>query len=272
MGQLRRFVPLVLAAAAASLAGGRPASAEDAGCQQWNLEVRCTAPARVTVGKEFTASVVAKNIGDATMENVTVRLRGDQGAPCVSGPGGGVSVLVPRLAPGESKELSARFASETIGLARILGSAKDSLGWASGSCACTVEVVGLPAIQSEMSDRAADGSDRGIFKVGEEFFYTLIVQNDVGAGSTPAIKAVLSLPKELEFVSGRGDGTITVTGAGNTAETSVFVLAPPAQKATLEFRVRVVAVPASHLVKAQASITTPDGVQLSVDVESTTLR
>lgn len=267
-----RIVPVALALALAALVGARPAASEDAGCQQWGLEVRCTAPPRITVGKEFTATVVAKNIGDAALENVTVRLRGDQGAPCVSGPGGGVSVLVPRLAPGESKELSARFASETIGLARVLGSARDSLGWASGSCACTIEVVGLPAIQSEMSDKAADGSDTGIFKVGQEFLYVLVVQNDVGAGATPTLKVVLSLPKELEFVSGTGEGGISVTGGGNAAESSTFVLAPPAQKTTIQFRVRVLSVPASHLVKAQASVVTPDGVQLAVDTESTTLR
>jgi hypothetical protein len=43
------------------------------------------------------------------------------------------------------------------------------------------------------------------------------------------MKAVFTLPKELEFVSGTGEKGITVTGSGQSASTSPFVLAPKAK-------------------------------------------
>src|SRR5262249_44807155 len=152
------------------------------------------------------------------------------------------------------------------------GSAKDSLGWASGSCACSVEVNGLMAISSDMTDKALDGTEQGVFKVGEEFLYVLVVGNDGGTAKTPELKVVFGLPKELEFVSGKGTDGITVTGWGRSATTSAFVLGAPAGKATIEFRVKAVASPPSQLVKAVASIQTTTGVELASETESTTIK
>jgi hypothetical protein len=256
------------------LVGTRPAvAAEEARCNRWNIEVSCsTSTPRLILGDPFEAKVVAKNNGDTTLQNVTIRLRGDQGAPCISGPGTGVSLLVEKLEPGESKELTARFQPQSIGLARVLGSARDSLGWASGNCACTVEVIGLPAIHTDMSDKDLSGAEKGVFRIGEEFLYVLVVRNQQGTEATPDLKVVFTLPKELEFVSGEGEQGITVTGSGQGATTSGFVLAAPDGKVTITIRVKAIAAPASTLVKVVASTQTTGGVQLASDTESTTVQ
>jgi uncharacterized repeat protein (TIGR01451 family) len=249
------------------------ARAEDARCQDWNLQVTCvTSVPHAAVSEEFTATVTAKNIGNTELTNVTIRLRGDKGAPCVSGPAAGVMVLIEKLSAGESKELSARFASETIGMARVLGSAKDSLGWTSGSAACTVEIQGLMAIKADMSDKALDGTERGVFGKGEEFLYVLTVENQGGTAATPPLKVTLVLPKELEFISGTADSGITVKGANQSAESSAFTLPAPNGRGRFEFHVKALAVPPSQLVKAVAVIQTVTGVQLASETESTTIK
>jgi len=256
-----------------TIAAPRAARAEEPRCQKWTLDVECaTSTPRIIVGEEFTATVTAKNLGSTALTNVTLRLRGDQGAPCVSGPTAGVTVLVDKLEPGESKELSARFRAETIGLARVLGSARDSLGWASGSCACSVEVIGLMAIQTGMTDKALDGTERGVFRIGEEFLYMLSVENDAGTSATPDLEVIFALPKELEFVSGSGDGTIKVTGSGQAAKSTTFVLGSPDQKVRMQIRVRAVAAPPSQFLKVRATIQTTGGVILATDTESTTVQ
>jgi hypothetical protein len=242
-------------------------------CQRWNIEVACSvsAPA-VVIGESFTATVVAKNTGDTALSNVTIRVRADQGAPCVAGQGASTSLLVEKLEAGETKTLTAKFVTEGMGTARILGSARDSLGWAAGNCACTVEVYGLPAIQTEMTDKDAAGAEKGIFRVGEEVVYHLSVENDQGSSVTPELRVLLSLPKELAFVSGSSDTKATVTGEGQAGETTTFTLVPPNAKVSFQFRVKVLAAPPSQLVKVKAVVQTPGGVALATEVESTTIQ
>lgn len=242
-------------------------------CQRWNIEVTCSTSApSVLIGEEFTASVVAKNTGDTALSNVTIRIRADQGAPCTAGAGAATSILVEKFEPGDSKTLTARFLTEGMGTARILGNAHDSLGWATGNCACTVEVGGLPAIQTEMSDKDLSAAEKGVFKVGEEFLYVLTVQNDLGSSATPDVKVVFTLPKELAFVAGKTTSKVTITGSGQTAESSPFSLVPPNQKLVLVIRVRALAAPPSQLVKARAIVQTTGGIPLATEVESTTIQ
>lgn len=271
-----RLRPLAFALAALlspAVARSPVGAAEPGKCQNWNLEVTCSvsSPA-VIIGEEFTATVVAKNTGDTALANVTLRIRADQGAPCVAGPGSSSSLLVEKFEPGESKSLTARFITEGMGTARILGSGRDSMGWASGNCACTVEVGGLPAIQTEMSDKDVNGAEQGIFKVGQEFIYTLRISNDQGSSVTPDLKVVFTLPQELAFVSGSSDAKVTVTGSGQIAESSGFALTPPNQNVTIDLRVRAIAAPASQLIKVRAAVQTSGGIPLASEVESTTLK
>jgi hypothetical protein len=79
----------------------------------------------------------------------------------------------------------------------------------------------------------------------------------------PDLKVIFSLPKELEFVSGSGNGGVQVTGSGQSASTNVFVLAPPNGRLHVELKVRVIGKPPGELVKARASIQTATGVELS---------
>lgn len=269
-----RHLLCALVALLPTAAGLSAASAADnTKCQRWNIDVSCSVSAPlVVIGEEFTASVVVKNSGDTQLSNVTIRIRADQGAPCVAGQGASTSLLLEKFEPGETKTLTAKFVTEGMGTARILGSARDSLGWATGNCACTVEVSGLPAIQTEMSDKDTAGAEKGVFRVGEEFLYLLVIQNDEGTSTTPDLKVLFLLPKELAFVSGKSDAKVTVTGAGQNAETSAFSLVPPHQKLTIELRVKALSAPPSQLVKVRAVVQTTAGIALATEVESTTIQ
>ena len=203
-----------MATAAVLAVSGRPATAEQV-CQKWDLDVTCKAtPGRVTIGDPFTATVSVKNTGDVPLANVTIQIRGDLGAHVPVGQPSPVSTVVERLEPGETKELSGTFLCDTGGVCRILGGARDLIGWAAANCACTVEVVGLPAIGSSMTDMDMKGEEKGVFVVGEEFQYVLEIKDDGGSSVTPDLKVVFSLPKELEFVGRRGDPGRDGHGAG----------------------------------------------------------
>ena len=196
----RLVLGLVTLTTAFLAAPARQASAIDPSCSKWDLEVSCaTNPSRVIVGDPFTATVTVRNSGDTELTNVTLQLRGDLGAK-PDDPTNGQKVIE-KLAPGASTDISSVFRCGTVGPTRVLGGAHDAQGWAASNCACTVDVIGLPAIQSEMTDKDTSGAEKGIFQVGEEFLYVLDVQNDVGTTATPDLKVIFALPKELDFVN-----------------------------------------------------------------------
>ncbi len=264
---LALFLSAVPFAVAAPRAGG-----DEPQCNRWDMEVVCeTQPSRGIVGDPFKATVTVKNTGDKALANVTLSLRGDLGARCVDGGQTEVKTLIEKLEPGETKQISADFVSDTVGNARVIGGARDALGWAAANCACIVDIIGLPAIQSEMVDKDVSGNEKGIFVVGESFTYVLSVENDVGSTVTPDLKVVFTLPRELEFVSGKMDNNGTVTGSGQSATTSTFVLAPNKVQ-RVELMVKAVAAPPSNLVQTRASIQTVGGVEVAEETESTTLK
>jgi hypothetical protein len=268
--------PLVLATAAAlalaSASFGPPAAA-DGGCQRWDLEVVCTTDVpKVTLGWEFGATATVRNTGDTALANVTLTLRGDQGSPCVSGPGPVLKLTIEKLEPGESKQVSGRFLPENVGTARVLGSAHDSLGWASANCACTVDVQGLVAIQASMVDKALGNAEKGVFEVGESYLYSLDVESDGATEATPDLKIVFALPQEVQFVSATASGGVTIKGAGQNAESTPFKLVAPNQKLHVDLTVKVIAAPKTRMVKAHASVQTVTGVELAHKTESTTIK
>ena len=269
-----RLIRSLLVPCALSVLGlsGRSGAAAEPGCQKWDLEVSCTTnPSRVIVTDPFTATITVRNSGDVALNKVTVQLRGDVGAHTTGGAPMPVQTVIDKLEPGESKQLSGTFACDTVGMTRVLGGARDGEGWAAANCACTVDVIGLPAIQSEMTDKDIKGVEKGIFVVGESFLYELTVQNDVGTTVTPDLKVVFALPKELEFVSGTADSGVTVTGSAQAAESTVFALGPN-QVMKLTLTVKAVAAPASNLVQTKASIQTTGGVEVAEETESTTIK
>lgn len=267
----RRLVLGLLAASTAFLAApARTASAVEPSCSRWDLEVSCTTnPSRVIVGDPFTATVTVRNSGDTELTNVTLQLRGDLGAK-PDDPTAGQKVIE-KLLPGGSETITSQFRCMVVGPTRILGGARDAQGWAASNCACTVDVIGLPAIQSEMTDKDPSGAEKGIFQVGEEFLYVLDVQNDVGTTSTPDLKVIFSLPKELDFVSGTGDRGVTVTGSGQSATSTGFTLATN-EVEHLTIRVKANAAPPSNFVQTRASIQTTGGIEVAEESESTTIK
>ncbi|MDJ0973929.1 MAG: hypothetical protein QNJ98_05680 [Planctomycetota bacterium] len=134
---------------------------------------------------------------------------------------------------------------------------------------CEVPEESLPALEVRMEDKAPDGSDAGVFKMGTLVRYDLVVLSDVASKSMPNLKVIFSLPEHLEFVEGSGTG-ITVTGAGQSAQSAVFPLNASETK-ELQLIARVIGVPPTNLVQLEASVQTEDGTELALETESTTL-
>jgi hypothetical protein len=276
-----RRIPSLLAATLALGALAPSAFSAEPGCARYALGVACEVePARIVVGDPYTAKVTVTNTGDTALSKVVVVIRGDLDSHPAGNPAGPVQETIETLAPGEAKQVTGTFVCDVVRTTRVIagasdggpavpGRARDS--WASANCVCTFDVIGLPAIQSEMSDKDVEGGEKGIFKVGESFLYVLDVQNDAGSTVTPDLKVEFTLPKELEFVSGAGERGLIVTGSGQTAATSVFALGVN-QKQRVTMTVRVVSAPPSNLVQARASIKTSGGVEVAEETESTTVK
>jgi hypothetical protein len=276
---MRRILPFVAALGLGSLAP--LAGAGEPGCARYAIAVSCeVAPARIVVGDPFTATVTVKNTGDTALTKVYVVIKGDLDSHPPTGQTGPTQEMFETLAPGESKTVTGTLVCDVVRTTRVFAGASDGgpetpdhrrNPWASANCVCTFDVIGLPAIQSEMSDKDLDGAEKGIFKVGESFLYVLDVQNDAGSTVTPDLKVEFTLPKELEFVSGVGERGVTVTGSGQTATTSAFALGVD-QRQRLTITVKAVAAPPSNLVQARASIKTSGGVEVAEETESTTIK
>lgn len=244
----------------------------DNDCNRLDLEVLCTvAPSKVIlVGDPFEVTATVRNTGELPLSEITLALKGSEGITQVGNDP--LSVVVPKLEPGESHQLRRRFVSDAVGERRVSGHAREKQGWAAAGCYCGVLIKGLPAIQLEMIDVDINRQPKGIFEMGENFIYILKVENDVGTALTPDLKVVWSLPEDLEFVSGTGDRGATVSGSGRAAESSSFVLRPN-QVQNFELVVKVVAVPARNLTQARAAVVTSTGGQeLATETESTTLK
>ena len=244
--------------------------AEGDECHRLDMEVTChVEQAKVLVGDPFDATARVTNTGDVPLANVTLALRGGSGTRCVGAEE--LQVVIESLEPGDSREIRGTFTSDGVGERRIDASAREQRGWAAAGCFCGVAVEGLPALQLEMIDLDIKREKAGIFEEGESFIYTLDVLNDMGTAITPDLKIVWDLPPELEFVSGAGDRGVTITGSGQSAESSGFVLAPD-EAQRFELVVKAISVPPRHLVQTRASVQTTTGTELATETESTTLR
>lgn len=271
MARSFRFpLPVVLLALAGLVLAGPVAAGEEEGCHRLDMEVYCSVSSPIVlVGDPFEATATVKNTGDMSLSNVVLALRGGEGVKQVST--NELKVTIPKLEPGQTHEIKATFVSDTVGEGRIDASAREERGWAAAGCFCGVLLKGLPAIQLEMIDLDQNRQKKGIFELGESFIYELTIENDVGTALTPDLKMVWSLPPELQFVSGSGDRGATVTGTGQSAESSTFVLAPN-QVLKFELVVKCVGVPERNLVQSRASVVMTNGTELATETESTTLK
>lgn len=138
---------------------------------------------------------------------------------------------------------------------------------------CEVPVVvaeeTLPALEVEMVDTNESGEAQGVFKVGQIVRYALTVRSDVGSEAFPTLKVLFTLPEQLEFVSGGGEG-ITIQGAGLSATSSVFKLSLD-QEVKMHVMARVKSVAPGNLVQAVASVQLESGEELTNESESTTV-
>ena len=269
---MARMLRFLLPAFGLVCLGALPAfAADEEGCHRLDMEVYCSVSSpMVLVGDPFEATATVKNSGDVALSNVVLVLRGGEGVQQLDKTE--LKITIPKLEAGQSKELKATFISDQVGERRIDASAREERGWAAAGCFCGVLLKGLPAIQLEMIDLDANRNKKGIFELGESFIYELTIENDVGTALTPDLKIVWALPKELEFVSGTGDRGATVTGSGQSAESSTFVLAPN-QTLKFELIVKCIGVPERNLVQSRASVVTAAGNQeLATETESTTLK
>lgn len=263
-------IPVGLLALAGLLLAGPVSASEEEGCHRLDMEVTCSVSSPIVlVGDPFEATATVKNTGDMSLSNVVLALRGGEGVKQVGTTE--LKVTIPKLEPGQTHEVKATFVSDTVGEGRIDASAREERGWAAAGCFCGVLLKGLPAIQLEMIDLDQNRQKKGIFELGENFIYELTIENDVGTALTPDLKMVWALPPELEFVSGSGDRGATVTGTGQSAESSTFVLAPN-QVLKFELVVRVIGVPEKNLVQSRASVVMTNGTELATETESTTLK
>jgi len=263
---------ILLAGLAVLLGVARPAAgADDDTCLCRDVVVTCTVnPTSVVQGNPFEVCATVRSVGAVTLEDVRLAISGCPRASPVKD--AALAVTIPKLGPGETRTHCVKFVCDTPGECRITAHATDSTKIAAAGCVCTAICRGLPALQVEMIDTALDRSPQGIFRLGEEFMYRLSVENDGGSALTPDLRVAWTLPPELEFVRGRGEGKHTVAGAGQAASTSRFVLRPN-QRLIFEIECKVVAVPPRALVQARAAVVTdPEGLELAVETESTTLR
>lgn len=246
--------------------------AEDNDCHKLAMEVNCTVSPKkvVLVGDAFEVTATVRNTGSLALANVTLALAGTSGVNHVGGDD--LSVIIPKLEPNETRQLTSKFISNAVGERRINASAREERGWAAAGCICGVLIKGLPALQLEMIDIDANRQPKGIFEEGEEFIYILKVENDVGTALTPKLKIVWELPEELEYVSGTGDRGTVVTGSGQTAESTEFELKPNDAQ-NFELVVRVLKVPPTNLIQARAAVVSASGGQeLATETESTTIK
>jgi uncharacterized repeat protein (TIGR01451 family) len=231
------------------------------------LEMTLTGPDKIYYGEGANFTLTVRNVGDGEAEGCTVRVAN---GGCLGG--GYQDFNVGPLAPGQAFTQDWAVMARTVGPCSV--TAESSCGQ---RCAVKSEVAtqvtGLPALQLEMTDKAMDGTEAGIFPIGSTFVYRLKVENDVGTDVTPEMYVQWALPAELEFVSGRSsrDG-VTVTGTGTACRSSGFDLRVN-EAMDFEIIVRVVGAPDAGMVRSVAEVRrSSDNTELASDTESTSLK
>ncbi|MDJ0974341.1 MAG: hypothetical protein QNJ98_07780 [Planctomycetota bacterium] len=231
------------------------------------LEMELIGPDKIYYGEEANFTLKVVNVGDGDAEGCTVRVTY---GGCLGG--GYQDFNIGPLAPGEDWVTDFSKTATAVGPCMI--EADSNCG---AKCAikreAELKVTGLTALQLEMTDKALDGTEEGVFRTGETFIYRLRVENDVGTEATPPLQLMWELPPELEFITGKClNGQVDVTGSAQQAASTEFTMGVGGYL-DFEIQVRVLSAPDSNLVKAEAIVTrVSDGVRLAEETESTTLK
>ncbi len=234
---------------------------------QCSLEMQLIGPETIYFGEPATFTLEVKNVGDGDATNCAVRI---SYGGCLGG--GFEDFEIGPLAPGEVWTKDWSRTAQTVGPCVIR--ADSTCG---ASCQKVAEgriaVHGLTALQVEMIDKALDGTEEGVFRVGESFIYRVRIENDAGTEATPEMYTDWKLPPELEFIAGRSlDGRVEVSGVGRGARSGTFVL-PVGGAIDFEVTVRAVQAPASTLTKATLIVRrASDDADLADETESTTIQ
>ncbi len=234
---------------------------------QCKLEMEMIGPDEIYYGEDANFTLKVTNVGDGQAQGCVVRINY---GTCLGG--GFEDVNIGPMAPGEVWTHDWSKRAVAVGPCTI--SADSNCG---ARCEIRreagIKVTGLTALQVEMTDKAKDGTEAGVFRVGETFVYRLRVENDVGTESTPELNVVWTLPPELEFISGKSmSGSASVTGSGQSVRTSNFAMGV-GEREDFEILVRVLSAPESTLVKTVAIVQrAADDVELASESESTTLQ
>jgi hypothetical protein len=134
---------------------------------------------------------------------------------------------------------------------------------------CVIPVE-LTALQVTMVDSAPDGQPAGLFKVGSQARYDMVVSSDTASATMKGLTVVFTLPAELEFVSGGGDGGVAVTGSGASARSSAFDLAGN-QQVKLFVLANVKAAPAGESVVVTAEVKGASGEVMATETENSSI-
>jgi uncharacterized repeat protein (TIGR01451 family) len=245
------------------------------------LEVSVACPEWVALGEAATFRVNVHNAGDGPATGTVLRV--SHGA-CLDG--GLLDVPLGDIAPGETRSHD----WQAIGVSNATCSVSvEAVARACQARAeCEIEVGGLAALDSSMTEQTLARARKSDFRLGEEFLYVLELGNDTGTDHTPPLRVLLTLPRELQFVSAAADDGIAVRGPGGDpkedvhgvlgdvtggAVTNEFRLAP-GQRVTIQYRVKVVDEPknSDRLIRVAASVRrASDGTELAAEVESTSI-
>lgn len=128
----------------------------------------------------------------------------------------------------------------------------------------------LAALQVEMVDVAPDGTPAGLFKVGAQARYDMIVASDAASAAMKGLTVVFTLPAELEFVSGTADNGVTLTSSGSTVQSSAFDLQGN-QQLKLSLLVNVKSAPANEQVVVTAVVKDASGEVMATESENSTV-
>lgn len=199
------------------------------------LELACDVPERVVSRRPMQICLTVRNSGGAAEPAVEVLLPVPEGTRFESATeGGGVTEgrvrwTVGALKPGASRVLCVQLRRDEPGVVALAPRAEGKCA-PGATAACTVTVMGIPAVLLEVVDVEDP------VPVGQWVTYEIRVTNQ-GSAAIPRVRLECSVPENQEFVSGEGE--TEVAAEGREVRMAPLESLPPKQEAT--WRVTVLA-------------------------------
>lgn len=178
--------------------------------RQPKLEVACSAPERIFIGRDATFAFTVKNTGDAPSRDTVLAMPLPAGTSAVSATEGGVAGgtgatwNLGTLAPGASRTVSVTLRPTGVETVRASATAQ-------GYCAapvtanCVTSVEGIAAVLLECIDLVDP------VEVGGQTTYVITATNQ-GSVALENVTIIGTLPETQDYVSSTGASTATVQG------------------------------------------------------------